>query len=99
MLSWITSFWSTQPVGPARNAPNDGVGIKKIIENKPAQVVLLSNEDVVNKLNSLKPIPERAPPSFAPLNPLTAELGSLLTEEEGGLAILAALRELRARNK
>jgi hypothetical protein len=39
MFEWIKNYiYYTIYSGPARNAPNDGVDIKKFIENRPPNI-------------------------------------------------------------
>ncbi len=55
MLSWISSLWTTGLFsGPARNAPNNGVGIKSLIDQKPAQVVGISDAELKVAIDNLK---------------------------------------------
>lgn len=55
MLQWIKDYiYYTIYSGPARNAPNDGVNIKKFIENKPSDVKLISGQDLLEAKNKLK---------------------------------------------
>lgn len=62
MYAWITSFWkSYDPIsGPARNAPNNGVHIKQIMEQKPKEIEASSNiteTQLQLKISKLKKIP------------------------------------------
>ncbi len=61
MFAWITEWFYTVysgPVsGPARNAPNNGVNIKKYIEEKPPEVKIITDDEVQQALENLKPIP------------------------------------------
>jgi hypothetical protein len=73
MLNWIYNWFSTTYHYPARNAPNNGIDVKKFIENKPSEVKLISLEDINNIKNNLHKIeiPER--PSDFPGSPLMTE--------------------------
>jgi hypothetical protein len=55
MFSWISSWWSTSAIsGPARNAPNEGKNIKEIISQKPAEVSILTQEEIIAVKNNLR---------------------------------------------
>lgn len=55
MFNWITSWWTNGLLsGPARNAPNDGVGIKELIAQKPPQVVSVTDSDLKQAIDNLK---------------------------------------------
>ena len=55
MLSWVTSLWSSGSfTGPARNAPNNGVDIKKLFDQRPKQVIAVSNVQIQTTLKGLK---------------------------------------------
>ncbi len=61
MFSWITEWFYTvysSPTitGPARNAPNNGLDIKKYIEEKPPDVKMITSDDVKGQLGKLKPV-------------------------------------------
>lgn len=54
MFAWLASwFYTTDYSGPARNAPNNGVSIKKYIEEKPQEVNIITQEDIINAKNKL----------------------------------------------
>jgi hypothetical protein len=60
MISWITSFiYNTIYSGPARNAPNDGINIKKYIDEKPPEVKLISGDDLIQIKQQLKKVEEQ----------------------------------------
>lgn len=47
MLTWISELlYSVVYAGPARNAPNSGINIKKYIEEKPPDVVSITKDDL-----------------------------------------------------
>lgn len=52
MLNWLYSWWYFVP-GPARNAPNDGVDIKKFVENKPTSVSVITETEIKTAMNNL----------------------------------------------
>lgn len=61
MFSWITEWFYTvysSPTitGPARNAPNNGLDIKKYIEEKPPDIKMITSDDVKEQLEKLKPV-------------------------------------------
>jgi len=71
MLSWVSSWWvqpSSAVVGPARNAPNGGIDIRKFFEQKATQVMLVSEDEIVAQRNALRKtiINERPPLSQRP---------------------------------
>ena len=80
MFSWITEWfytvYSTPVTGPARNAPNNGVDIKKYIDEKPLEVKIISTQDVQEALIKLKPIPLVEKPSKY-TSPLIAEFNKV----------------------
>jgi hypothetical protein len=54
MFAWLASwFYTTDYSGPARNAPNEGLDIKKYIEEKPPEVKIITQEDIINAKNKL----------------------------------------------
>lgn len=62
MLSWVSSWWINRSLsGPARNAPNDGKNIKEIMEQKPANVLLVSPNEINNIRNKLKKTVQNEP--------------------------------------
>jgi len=55
MLQWIKDYiYYTIYSGPARNAPNNGINIKKFIEDKPPDIKLITGDDLVQAKNKLK---------------------------------------------
>lgn len=66
MFSWVTSWWKSKStpiqgtiLGPARNAPNDGINIKEFIEEQSKQVIsseIISTTSVItnDELKSVK---------------------------------------------
>ena len=56
MFAWVTNWLYTVYSGPARNAPNNGVNIKKFIEEKPPEIKTITQEDIVEALDHLKPV-------------------------------------------
>ena len=58
MFSWITEWFTTvyYGPGPARNAPNNGVNIKKFIEEKPPHVKIVTSEEIQQTMEKLKPV-------------------------------------------
>lgn len=55
MLSWISNWWEGETIyGPARNAPNGGVGISKLFEQKPMSVIILNEPELKEKISGLQ---------------------------------------------
>lgn len=55
MLAWIKDYLYYKIYsGPARNAPHDGINIKKYIEEKPPDVKLISQQELLEAKNKLK---------------------------------------------
>src|SRR6186713_3136294 len=79
MFAWLQS-WFYNPVysGPARNAPNAGIDIKKFIENKAPEVSIISEQEIVEVKNKLVPIPLEIhdKPSYY-VSPLMGELNGV----------------------
>ncbi len=78
MISWITDWLYTVYSGPARNAPNNGVNIKKYIDEKPPDVKTITSEDVKEALNNLKPISATEKPMIY-TSPLMNEFNTVFT--------------------
>lgn len=56
MLAWIKNYiYDTFYSGPARNAPCDGINIKKFIDEKPPDIKLISSNELLEAKNKLKP--------------------------------------------
>jgi hypothetical protein len=61
MFDWIRIWWygtNNSLSHAARNAPNEGVGIKELIDNKPADVKIITAGELINKKNELKNLEE-----------------------------------------
>lgn len=79
MFSWITEWfytYTTPVTGPARNAPNNGVDIKKYIEDKPLEVKMITCEEVKDALEKLKPVVNNEKPAIY-TSPLIAEFNQV----------------------
>lgn len=58
MFSWIVEWLYTPfQYNAARNAPNNGVNIKKYIEEKPPEVKIITSKEIIETLEHLKPTP------------------------------------------
>lgn len=77
MFAWLAS-WFYDPVysGPARNAPNAGIDIKKFIENKSPEINLISEKDIIEVKNKLIPTELQEKPSHY-VSPLMNELNNV----------------------
>ena len=79
MFSWITEWfytYSTPVTGPARNAPNNGVDIKKYIDEKPVDVIIITCADVKEAKENLKPVVNVEKPTNY-TSPLIAEFNQV----------------------
>ena len=78
MLNWVSSWWSVGSfTGPARNAPNNGIDIKKFFDQRPTQVISLSAEEVKQELSKLRPTKINAIPPLCVKPPLMAEFDNV----------------------
>ena len=74
MLGWVGSWWSVGSfTGPARNAPNDGINIKKLFDQRPKQVITLSEAEVKQELKKLRPTKINAVPPLTHKPPIMQE--------------------------
>lgn len=80
MLGWISSWWSIDVSGPARNAPNGGKGIKQLFEQRPQQVMIVGEDVIQETLRGLRKtiINERPPLSQKPA--IMQELDSVFSQ-------------------
>jgi hypothetical protein len=80
MIGWISSFWTYQYTsGPARNLPENVTKVKEFFDQRPTQVMLLSSEEVVKKLASLRPTITNANPPMAFKSPIMSEFDSVFS--------------------
>ncbi len=61
LLNW---FYSTYWYTPARNAPNNGIDIKKFIESKPAEVKTITQNDLNVAIANLHKVDKHDKPTF-----------------------------------
>ena len=74
MLDWVGSWWSAGSfTGPARNAPNDGINIKKLFDQRPKQVISLTEAEVKQELKKLRPTKINAVPPLSHKPPIMQE--------------------------
>ncbi|CAH6420357.1 Hypothetical protein HVR_LOCUS1172 [uncultured virus] len=74
MLAWVSSLWlSGSFTGPARNAPNNGIDIKKLFDQRPTQVITVSEEVVKTTLKGLRKTVTNAVPPLSNKPPLMKE--------------------------
>lgn len=79
MINWIYEWlYSSVAYAPARNAPNEGVDIKKFIESKPDDVVMISAEEINHVKQKLNKIPEVQKTSFTG-TPLIEEFNTVFS--------------------
>lgn len=67
LLNW---FYSNYIYGPARNAPNNGVEIKKFVDSKPTEVKTITEQDLttaISKLNKIEVNSNKSPVYTSPL--------------------------------
>lgn len=78
MFGWVTSWWSAGSfTGPARNAPNDGKNIKELFDQRPKQVMILTQEQVVTIRMNLRKTRTNATPPLSQKPPIMAELDTV----------------------
>lgn len=81
MLGWVSSWWSVGSfTGPARNAPNNGIDIKKLFDQRPTQVILLSETEVKQELKKLRPTKTNAVPPLSTKPPLMQEFDDVFNK-------------------
>jgi len=91
-FGWITSFWQTDSfTGPARNAPNNGIDIKKIFDQRPTQVMTLSQSEVQEELKKLRPTKINAVPPLSHKPPIMKEFDDVF--KDGYKAFFEARRK------
>lgn len=65
MLGWIWSWWyneedektSGRKIYPARNAPREGVDIKKLLDSRPNNVFIITQDEIRTRLAGLRKTP------------------------------------------
>ena len=71
MISWFTDWiYSVVYSGPARNAPNDGINIKKYIEEKPPNIKTITPDEltsIIVKLHKIEPNSHKPTPYISPI--------------------------------
>ncbi|HSW76693.1 MAG TPA: hypothetical protein VLG50_06595 [Candidatus Saccharimonadales bacterium] len=70
LLNWLLSFFyeTKNSTGPARNAPDSNINnIKKLIENKPPDVSIISEQDIITAKEKLKKV------DISKINPIYTE--------------------------
>lgn len=75
MYNWITSWWSSETninTGPARNLPVS-VNIKQLVDNRPASVLVISSDEILNRRNSLKKTVINSQPASIKKKPIMQE--------------------------
>lgn len=79
MFAWLSSwFYTSNVIAPARNMP-EGVNVsemKKIIETKPIEIGIITENDIVNAKKKLTHV-ERQPTPPTYTSPLMAEFNSV----------------------
>jgi hypothetical protein len=78
MLGWATSWWSSENfTGPARNAPNSGINIRQLFDQKPTQVMILSQEQVIEVISGLRPTKINAMPPLSDKPPIMKDFDNV----------------------
>lgn len=56
MLNWLSSLWSNVPTmyGPGRNAPTEEGGLKRFLEQRPTQVIIVTQDVITQTRNGLR---------------------------------------------
>jgi len=81
MLDWFSSFWTDYSLyGPARNAPNNGINIKDLLQQRPQRVICLTPEEVQHKLSTLRPTKINAIPPIQNKNPIMKEFDEVFNQ-------------------
>ena len=81
MLSWVTTWWSAGSfTGPARNAPNNGIDIKKLFDQRPTQVMTLTQAEVIKEREKLRPTKINAIPPISNRPPIMQEFDDVFTQ-------------------
>jgi hypothetical protein len=94
MFGWVTSWWSTGSfTGPARNAPNDGKNIKAIFDQRPKQVMVVTEEEIGTIRKGLKKTQINAMPPKSQKPPIMAELDNVFGQ--GNMSYFEMLRKRR----
>lgn len=76
MFNLFNWFYTTYIYAAARNAPNNGVDIKKFIESKPVEIKTISQNDLTSAIAKLKsPLPAEKPTVYS--SPLIKEFGEV----------------------
>ena len=79
--NWVSSWWSVGSfTGPARNAPNNGIDIKKLFDQRPKQVILLSADEVKQELKKLRPTKINAIPPISNRPPIMQEFDNVFNQ-------------------
>lgn len=77
MFEWVTNLiYNTLYPGPARNAPNEGVNIKKYIEEHHNDIKIITENDILDAKNKLNKTNIQEPPVFY-TSPLLKELNNV----------------------
>lgn len=82
LLDWVSSLWlsSGSFTGPARNAPNNGIDIKKLFDQRPTQVITLTQEQVQIELKKLRPTKTNAIPPISHKPPIMQEFDDVFNQ-------------------
>ena len=94
MFTWFSSFWTSNDFGgPARNAPNNGFGIKGLLEQRPQHVILVSASEISAHKSKLRPTIINGIPPLSSKPPLLKEFDGVF--DEGYKNYFAKLRQKR----
>lgn len=75
MFSWVTNWWSSESfTGPARNAPNQGINIKYLFDQRPKQVIVVTDDQIKSIMAGLKKIEPNSTPPESQDTPIMKEL-------------------------
>jgi len=81
MFNWISCFWSDGSfTGPARNAPNNGIDIKKIFDQRPLQVICVSESQIKTELSKLRKTTINAIPPLLHQPPIMKEFDNVFSQ-------------------
>ena len=98
MISWVTSWWTSGAFsGPARNAPNEGKNIKAFFDQRPRQVIVVTDVEIQNIRKCLKKAQTNTSPPKSHKPPIMKELDTVF--EQGQVGYFETVRKRREEAK
>lgn len=81
MLGWVSNWWTTASfTGPARNAPNGGKGIKDLFDQRPKQVIVLTDAQIKQVRTGLRKAETNSTPAELHESPILQELDNVFKQ-------------------